>query len=338
MSTGSAPAIRLIIADCDHASIAEEETVAAERNIHLELRNCRTEDDVIEAALDADGIVVQYAPVTARVLEALPRLKAVGRYGVGVDTIDVAAANASRVAVCNVPDYCAEDVSDHAIALAMSLARGVVMMDRNMRRGEQSLTPVHPLYRIATRTFGVVGLGLIGSATARKALGLGYSVIGYDPLRAPGTVTAGGVRVVSFDELLNNADVISLHIPLIDATRHLIDADALARMKSTAILINTCRGGVVDTVALVKAMRSGKLLAAGLDVFEEESLPLSSPLFELANVALTPHAGWYSEDSYRELKRRAVENVADVCLGRRPRNIINPEVLAQNWSPSISET
>lgn len=333
MTTLATAAVQLLIADCDHVSIAEEAAVAAERNMRLTLRQCRTEDDVIEAGADADGIVVQYAPITERVLAALPKLKAVGRYGVGVDTIDVAAATARGVAVCNVPDYCAEDVSDHAVALAVSLARGIALLDRNMRHGQQSLTPVNPLHRFGTRTFGVVGLGLIGSATARKARGLGFTVVGYDRLRAPGTTTAEGVQVVSLDELLRVADVISLHVPLVAATRHLIDAAVLARMKPTTILVNTARGAVVDTPALVDALRNGDLLGAGLDVFEEESLPLSSPLFELANVTLTPHAGWYSEESYLELKRRAVENVADVCVGRRPRNILNPEVLALVAAP-----
>lgn len=320
--------MRLLIADCDHASVAAEQAVASERGFHLELRHCRTEDDVIDAGGGADAILVQYAPITDRVLAALPRLKAVGRYGVGVDTIDIAAASARGVAVCNVPDYCAEDVSDHAIALATSLARGIVMLDRNMRRGEQKLASVGALHRSAAQTFGVVGLGLIGSATARKAIGLGYAVLGYDPLYAAGTTTTGGVRVVELDELLSTSDIVSLHVPLVEATRHLIDAGALARMRPSAILINTCRGGVVDTAALVAALTSGQILAAGLDVFEEETLPLTSPLFGLANVALTPHAGWYSEESYLELKRRAIENVTDVCLGRRPRNILNPQVLA----------
>jgi D-3-phosphoglycerate dehydrogenase len=321
--------LNILIADCDHDSIAVEQAFAEERGITLTLGQCSTEDEVIAAAKDADAIVVQYAPVTEKVLAALPNLKAVGRYGVGVDTVDVAGATAHNVAVCNVPDYGTEDVSDHAIALALSVARGIVQLDRGVRRGSQALAPVQPLHRINSRVFGVVGLGLIGSATARKAAGLGYEVIGFDPLQEPGTTTAGGVRIVTFDEVLAQADVISLHVPLNAATHHLIDAGAIAKMKPTAALVNTCRGGVVDTAAVVDALKTGRLKAAALDVFEEEPLPADHPLTSLDNAVLTPHAAWYSEESYAELKRRTVENVADVIAGLAPRNILNPEVLAE---------
>jgi D-3-phosphoglycerate dehydrogenase len=319
--------IRIVITDCDHDSIAVERAVADEHQIHLTMAQCRTEDEVIAAAKGADGILVQYAPITARVLDSLPDLQAVGRYGVGLDTVDVAAATARGIAVCNVPDYGTEDVSDHAIALALTLERGVAQFDRRMRRGEYDLAPVQPLHRVNTRVFGVVGLGLIGSAAARKAKGLGYSVIGHDPLLQPGTVTNDGVGVVALDELLSRADVVSLHVPLMPETHHLIDAQALSRMKDSAVLVNTCRGGVVDTAAVAAALTSGGLRGAGLDVFEEEPLPATDALMSLDNAVLTPHVAWYSEESYGELKRRAMENVVDVCANRRPRNIINPEIL-----------
>jgi D-3-phosphoglycerate dehydrogenase len=324
----TAPRIRVVITDCDHDSIAPEQAVAESHGIELVLAQCRTEEDVITAAADADAIVVQYAPISERVLDALPRLKAIGRYGVGVDTLDVPSATARGVAVCNVPDYGTEDVSDHAIALALNLTRGLSQLDRGTRRGEHTLQPVQPLHRIAGRVFGIVGLGRIGSATGHKALGLGYRVIGCDPTRHPGERTAGGIDVVPFAELLAQADVISLHVPLTEETRHLINAETLTAVKPGAVLVNTCRGGVVDTAALTDALKNGMLKGAGLDVFEEEPLPLTNPLVELENTVLTPHAAWYSEESYAELKRRAVENVIEVCAGRKPRNILNAEVLA----------
>lgn len=322
----SAPT-RIVITDCDHDSIAIEQQVADSAGVELVLAHCRTEDEVIAAAAGADAIVVQYAPITDRVLAALPRLKAIGRYGVGVDTLDVPAATARGVAVCNVPDYGTEDVSDHAIALAVSLARGIVRLDRGVRRGQSSLLPVQPLHRMATRVFGVVGLGLIGAATGRKARGLGYDVIGFDPLEEEGTTTADGIAVVGFEALIARADVVSLHVPLNRHTHHLINADVLARMKPGAVLVNTCRGGVVDTAAVADALASGQLYGAGLDVFEEEPLPLEHPLIECENAVLTPHAAWYSEESYTELKRRTLENVIEVCAGRTPRNILNAKVL-----------
>ena len=318
----------VVVTDLDQPSLAEEEAVSAAEGFELMRAECRTEEDVISAASDAEALIVQYAPITRAVFEALPQLKVVARYGVGVDTVDVDAATEHGVAVCNVPDYGTEDVSDHAIALALSLARGVVGLDRELRVGNYSLAPVQPLHRIAGRVFGVVGLGLIGAATARKARGVGYQTIGFDPLHEAGTTTADGTEVVGFDELIRRADVVSLHVPLNAHTRHLVNADVLAAMKPGAVLVNTCRGGVVDTEALVDALRSGGILAAGLDVFEQEPLPKDSPLFELPNTALTPHAAWYSEESQVELKRRTAQNVGDVLAGRKPRNIVNPEVMA----------
>lgn len=317
--------MRIVITDCDHDAIAEERRVAEAHGVDLELFQCRSEDEVIAAAADADAIVVQYAPITARVLDALPGLRAIGRYGVGVDTVDVAAATARGVAVCNVPDYGTEDVSDHAIALALSLVRGVTELDRRTRAGSYGLSEVKPLHRISALTFGVVGVGRIGTATARKAAALGFAVLGHDP-RPEARVD--GVPLVGFHDLLREADVVSLHVPLDERTRHLIDEGALNRMKPGAVLVNTCRGGVVDTEALVRALRSGRIKAAALDVFEQEPLPTTSPLLQVPSVVVTPHTAWYSEESESELKRRTIENVVDYCAGRDPRDLLNPEVRA----------
>lgn len=320
--------MKIVITDCDHDSTAVEQQVAETTGAELVLAQCRSEEDVIVAAAGADAIVVQYAPITARVMDALPSLKAVGRYGVGVDTVDVPAATVRGIAVCNVPDYGTEDVSDHAIALALTLARGTAQFDRRVRRGEYDLSPLRPLHRVNTLLFGVVGLGLIGTATARKAKGIGYTVVACDPRYEAGITTEQGINIIGYEDLIASADVISLHVPLMDSTRHLINEQALMTMKDGATLINTCRGGVVDTDALAKALASGRLAGAGLDVFEEEPLSAASPLLDFENVVLTPHAAWYSEESYSELKRRTVENVVDVCAGRAPRNILNPEAIS----------
>lgn len=319
--------LRIVITDCDHDSITFEEVVALEHGIILERRQCLTEDEVIEAARDADAILVQYAPISARVLQALPKLRAIGRYGVGVDTVDVDEATKQGVAVCNVPDYGTEDVSDHAIALAMAMVRSVPRLDRQIRAGGYNYAEVRPLHRTAGQVFGVLGLGLIGSATARKAQGIGFRTIGFDPLHAVGSVTAGGVEVVDLETLLGTADILSLHVPLNPATQHIISAKTLRSMKRGAKIVNTARGGLIDTEALVEAITSGHLSGAALDVFEREPLPVGSPLTALPNVVLTPHISWYSEESYGELKSRTIRNVVDVLVGTPPRNIINPEGL-----------
>lgn len=318
---------RIVITDCDHDSIAPEQEVADRYGIDLVYSQSATTEDVIANATGADGIVVQYATISAEVLDALPQLKAIGRYGVGVDTVDVEAATKRGVAVSNVPDYGTEAVSDHAIGLALTLARGITRLDRGIRVGSTDFVPVKPLYVLGGRTFGIVGLGLIGSATARKARGLGYHVIAYDIRYQPGT-EVDGVEIVGLAEVLSRSDVVSLHTPLTPQTTHLIGAAELAMMRPEAILVNTSRGGVVDTDALIAALVRGEMRGAGLDVHENEPISADHPLTAIDNVVLTPHTAWYTEESYFELKRRTIENVAQVVTGVHPRNILNPTVLA----------
>ncbi|WP_432487707.1 C-terminal binding protein [Kineococcus sp. SYSU DK018] len=318
--------MKIVVTDCDHDSLAEERAVADAAGAELVVAPSGSADDVVATAAGADALVVQYARIDAALLDALPTVRAVGRYGVGVDTVDVAACTARGVAVCNVPDYGTESVSDHAIALALTAARRIAWMDRGVRDGTGGLAPVRPLHQVGGRVFGVVGLGLIGAATARKAAGLGYRVVAADARHEPGS-TVGGIEVLALDDLLTRAHVVSLHLPLTDSTHHLIGAGELARMRPDAVVVNTSRGGVLDTTALVDALRSGRLHGAGLDVFEEEPLPPGHPLTTLDSAVLTPHLAWYSEESYGELKRRTVQNVVDVCAGRRPANVLNPEAL-----------
>jgi len=320
--------MKIIITDCDHDSIEIERKTVAPYGYELEMPlQSKTEDDVIKAAKDADAIIVQYAPITKKVLEALPKLKAVGRYGVGVDSVDVDACTAKGVAVCNVPDYPVSEVADQAIALTMAVVRGIRLLDSQIRIGKYSLEIAKPFHRIPGRIFGVLGLGLIGSTTAKKARGIGYEVIGSDIVYKPGDITKDSIPVVSFDDLIAQSDVISIHTPLNASTKHLMNAQVFAKMKKGSVLINTSRGGLVDTDALVEALKSKILYGAGLDVFEQEPLPKDHPLCSFNNVVLTPHAAWYSEESYVELKTRVIQNAADVLAGKTPRNILNPQVL-----------
>lgn len=327
MTDRTAGATHVVVTECDHDAFAEEQAAAAAAGATFRVAQCRTADEVVAACADADAILVQYAQITAEVLDALPRLRAIGRYGVGVDSVDVDAATARGVAVCNVPDYGTEAVSDHAIALTLAVARAIPRLDRGLRAGRFELPAVRPVHQVRGRTFGVLGLGLIGTETARKAAGLGYEVIGHDVRATPGS-TYHGVRAVTLDELLERSQVLSLHVPLDDATHHLVDGAALSRMRRDAILVNTSRGGVVDTAALVAALREGRIAGAGIDVHEAEPVPVDHPLTAMDQVVLTPHLAWYTEESYGELKRRTMQNVLDVCAGLRPANVVNPAVLA----------
>lgn len=318
--------MRIVITECDHDAFAEEQAVADAFGAELVIAQSRTAEELIANAEGADVLVVQYAKITAEILDALPNVRAIGRYGVGYDSVDLDAANARGVAVCNVPDYGTESVSDHAIALALSTIREIPRLDRGVRAGVMDFPGIRPVHLMAGRTFGVVGLGLIGSSTARKAKGLGFEVIGHDALGGDATEFRG-VEHVSLEELLRRSDIVSIHTPLNEGTKHLLGAEEFALAKPGLILVNTSRGPVVDTDALIDALKSGQVRSAALDVSEVEPIPLGYPLLEFPQVILTPHLAWYSEESYGELKARTVENAATVAAGRRPRNIVNPQVL-----------
>jgi len=323
----SAATVRIVITECDHDSFVPEHEVADPAGAELVLTQSRNTTELIAGAAGADAILVQYARITAEVMDALPHLRAIGRYGVGVDSVDIDAATARGIAVCNVPDYGTESVSDHAIGMALACARGIPRLDRGLRAGSFDLAAVRPLHQTRGRVFGVIGMGRIGTATARKAAGIGYEVIGYDIAADPRATRYRGFASVGRDELLERSQVVSLHTPLTEVTRGMIGSPQLARMRTDAILVNTSRGGVVDGAALVEALRTGSIHGAAIDVHESEPLPAGHPLTTFDSVVLTPHLAWYTEESYDELKRRTVANVLQVCEGRVPRNIVNPEVL-----------
>ncbi len=313
----------VVITDCDHDGIDPELRVLGEAGFDVRLERCRTSADVAEAARDADGVICQYAPVDAAALESLRRCRVVVRYGVGVDSVDVPAASRRGVWVANVPDYGTEEVADHALALLMASLRAIPRLDRAVRAGEWDVSAVRPLRRLSTLVVGVVGCGRIGEAFARKVLGAGLQVVAYDPAGVPAGLRDAGAREAELDQLLAAADAVSLHLPLTDATRHLIGAAALSRMRPTAHLINTSRGGVVDHEALLAALEDGRLAGAALDVLETEPPAPGDPLTAHPRVLVTPHAAWYSEESYETLKSEAAREVVRVLSGEPPRSPVN---------------
>jgi D-3-phosphoglycerate dehydrogenase len=314
---------RVLITDCDHVDVSQERAVLGEAHVDWQLAACRSEEDVIREGAGAVVLINQYAPVTARVFEALPSLRLVVRYGVGVDNVDVAAATRHGVWVANVPDYGTEEVADHAIALALSLLRGVARLDRSVRDGRWNYEDAQPLRRLRTLTHGVVGCGRIGSAVAARAAGLQMRVLACDvrPDRpAPGT----SIEKVSFEELLGVADVVSLHATLDAKSAKLIGEAALAAMKPSAVLVNTARGGLVDTAALLAALDAGEIAGAALDVLEvEPPQELGRRLLEHPRVVATPHAAWYSEESLVALKTEVAREAVRVLDGIPPRSPVN---------------
>ena len=316
---------QVVITDSDLASTADEQ-VLREAGLATVRLQARTEEDLIAAlaAERADALIVQWAPVSAAVLDAAPACRFISRLGIGIDMIDVGAATGRGVAVANTPDYCVAEVTAHTLAMALWLLRGLGWYDAAIRRGEWSAAgpPAGPSRPSAT-TIGVVGLGRIGAQVADQARSLGFQVVGCDPYAA----AQPGVRLVTFEELLRCSDLITLHAPLSAETSRLIRADTIALMRPGALLVNTCRGGLVDEAAVAEAVRSGHLGGVALDVFEAEPLPAGSPLRALPNVLLTPHAAWYSPASLADLPVRAARQVVDFLAGLPVPSIVNPAYL-----------
>lgn len=282
---------------------------------------------IIERLREADGAITSYGSYTAEVFAALPQLKVVSKTGTGVDNIDIAAATANGTVVCNVPGYGTEVVSDHAIALALDCLRRTNEIDADIRNGIWDFQQRRPLGQVKGRIFGVVGMGSIGRAVARKARGLGFEVVAWDRKGKPGTASDEGIPFLDFEDLLRRSDTISLHVALTPDTHHLLNRDALKLLKQDAIVVNTSRGAVVDTDALAEALEEGSLWGAGLDVFETEPLPPEAPILKAPHTVLTSHAAYWSEESAVELRTRCTRNAIAVVLGRHPEACVNPEAL-----------
>jgi D-3-phosphoglycerate dehydrogenase len=311
----------VVITDCDHDTIDPERSVLDGHDVELRRLQCHTPEEVAAQAGDADVLINQYVPITAEVLDALPRCRLVVRYGVGVDNVDVEAAEARGVWVANVPDYGRDEVADHTLALALSVLRGVVVLDRSVHEGDWDLEPVRPLRRLSRLTWGVVGCGAIGTAVAGRAAGLGMRVLGYD---VAGVRSDPPIERVPLEELLSRSDLVSLHAALTRDSHHLIDADALARMRPAAWLVNTARGGLVDSAALLAALDAGALAGAALDVLETEPPDdLGWRLARHPRVVATPHAAWYSEEAFHTLKTEVAREALRVLEGDRPRSPVN---------------
>ena len=311
----------VVITDCDHDTIDPERSVLDGHDVELRRLQCRTPEEVAAQAGDADVLINQYVPITAEVLDALPRCRLVVRYGVGVDNVDVEAAEARGVWVANVPDYGRDEVADHTLALALSVLRGVVALDRSVHEGSWDLELVRPLRRLSRLTWGVVGCGAIGTAVAGRAAGLGMRVLGYD---VAGVRSDPPIERVPLEDLLSRSDLVSLHAALTRDSHHLIDADALARMRPAAWLVNTARGGLVDSAALLAALDAGALAGAALDVLETEPPDdLGWRLARHPRVVATPHAAWYSEEAFHTLKTEVAREALRVLEGDRPRSPVN---------------
>jgi D-3-phosphoglycerate dehydrogenase len=317
------PSYRVVITDADYPDVAQERAILQAVGAELIREQLTAEDDLIRVLAGADVVLNQFSQVTARVIDSLDRCRGIVRYGVGFDTVDVEAATRRGIYVCNVPDYGTDEVSDHAITLLLAVSRKLMTLAQGVQRGVWSAEPAKPVGRLRGRTLGIIGLGRIGAMTAAKAQAFGIRVIAADPLRPMHYFAERNVGRATLDDLLRESDYISIHAPLSDATRHLIDERALGLMKPTAFLVNTARGGLVDGRALARALRTGQIAGAAIDVAEVEPIPRDSPLLGLENCLITPHAAWYSTESSAALQRLAGEEAARLVLGEPPRCPVN---------------
>jgi D-3-phosphoglycerate dehydrogenase len=289
--------------------------------------DCSTAEEVARACADADGVLNTYAPMPAEVIDAMRRCRGIARFGIGVDTLDLERATARGIPVTNVPHYCTPEVAAHTLALLLATQRRVVQLNRRARDGTWDPFAAGPIQRSSDLQLGLIGMGKIPRAVAVAAAALGMRVAAFDPYVGDEDWPEGVGRRASLAELASESDVLSVHAPLTADTRHMIDAAVLEAMPAHAVLLNTARGGLVDTEALLDALRAGTIAGAGLDVLEQEPPEEHRDLLALDQVVVTPHVAFYSEASLVELQRKAAEQLRSMLAGERPTYLVNPAAL-----------
>jgi D-3-phosphoglycerate dehydrogenase / 2-oxoglutarate reductase len=318
------PRTLIAVTDSPFPSLDPAKTALARLDPELRMAKSTSLDDILAVARDSDAILVTYAKLPGELLRQLRRCKVIGRFGLGVDNIDIKAAAELGIAVTYVPDYCMHEVSDHAMALLLALARKIPLSDELVQAGRWEMPAVVPIHRLAGRVLGLVGFGNIPRALAPKAKAFGLRVIAHDPFVSPAVFAAAGVEAMSFEVLLAIADFVSIHAPLVPATRGLFNAEVLREMKKGAFLINTARGPLVDEAALIAALDSGHVGGAALDVVAVEPLAPDSKLIGRDNVILTPHTAFYSVEALEELQTKCAGDVARVLCGEPPVYPVKP--------------
>jgi D-3-phosphoglycerate dehydrogenase len=320
--------VKIVITDYRFPDVDQERRAVEAAGGTLVTGQAVNEEQVAKLCRDADGVLNARAPVTRRAIAAMERCRIIVRYGIGVDTIDVAAATERGIFVANVPDYCLDEVSDHALALLLMLSRQMIPSIALAREDTWPVARMPPLRRLRGQTCGLVGCGRIGSLLAGKVSALGMRVIIHDPYLSEERARDMGAELVSLDALLARADFISLHAPLTGETRNLFDAAAFSKMKKTASIVNTARGGLIDEAALLAALDAGQISGAGLDVVESETAvtPVRTALVIHPKIIVTAHTAWLSQQARATLQLRAIEQALACLRGETPYGLINREL------------
>jgi D-3-phosphoglycerate dehydrogenase len=315
---------KVAITDYTFPSLDVETAILGPLGCQLVSRQCKTAAELIDLVGDADHVITQFAPVSAQVIDAMRRARVIVRYGIGVDNVDLEAARVRGIPVCNVPDYCIDEVADHTLALILATTRQVVANGNAIRSGQWVLAvPLAAMKTLRDMTIGMVGCGRIGREVVRRLLAFKCPVLVHDPLVPAGDIECLGCVPATLDEVLSASDLVTLHCPSTPQTRRLLNRQSLARMKHGAILVNVSRGDLIETAALVEALQQGRLSACALDVCDPEPVPAESPLRTLDNVVVSAHIASASVRAVRTLRETVANTVAHAVRGEPLPNIVN---------------
>lgn len=304
-----------------------EKELFAPFGIALKQCHCITEADIIDQMQDCDLCAVVSSPFTEAVIDQLPRCKGILRYGIGVDNIDIDAATKHGIPICYEPKYCVEDVATLAYTMLLNLSRKVSLLDREIRGGNWSFHAGYPSHRLQGQCLGLLGFGNIARRLGELASVFHMKIVAYDPFITEEFAAQHNAEKVDLDTLLEAADFISVHCPLTPETKHLLSREAFRKMKPTAFVINTSRGPIIDTDALLTALEQGEITGAGLDVHETEPIPPDHPLCSMGQVILTPHSGFYTEEAFLTLRKSIASQCISIYKNEKPQYLFNPSVL-----------
>lgn len=315
--------MKVVITDFEYPNVDQERQIITKFGAQLHACHLKTPEEIAAEVEDADAVIVQYANITEEIIAGMKHCKMIVKYGIGVNNIDSEAAAAKGIHVCNVPDYGVDEVSNHAIAMLMALAKKLPIVTKALKNGEWGYGPTVPLFRLSGSALGLVGIGRIPSLVAHKMSNFGMKILAFDPYVSAEEAEKRGAELVDFRTLCKESDFISIHCPLTPSTTHLFNREAFRTMKKTAFIINTARGPVIEENALVEALETGEIAGAGLDVFESEPIAGTDRLLQMDQVIATPHCAWYSEEAISTLQRKVAEEVVNVLSGGRPFHCTN---------------
>jgi D-3-phosphoglycerate dehydrogenase len=322
--TMSTPRLRVAITDWTFTNLDLEKNILESNHIELLAKQSKTESDLVSLVLEADAVITQFAKIDAQVISAMKKVKVIVRYGIGVDNVDLAAARNCNIPVCNIPDYCINEVADHTMAFILATTRQVVPNTNHLHDCKWGLAvPLAAMQTLKELTVGVVGFGRIGREVANRLLAFRGRVLVFDPVVSGAEIAKVGAEAASLDKLLEQSDIVTPHCPSNEKTRRMFNKETFARFKPGAIFINVGRGDLVDSNALVDALQSGRVGAAALDVFDPEPIPMDNPILKMPNVVLAAHIASASPSAVKRLRETAANIAVLAVQGQRPPNIVN---------------